>query len=355
MEIVKYTSDVDDLWNDFCESETDAWFWHTTHWMKYCLISSFHITSINASFLIMDQRTKEIIAVIPLFVESNDGHNEFTYGGGPTPCYIVKSSLSDKISRNIKDLIFQETNRIAVYNQVKRISINLMNELQVGSDKGSLFLLKNNYIDTRYYTSVLNLQKPDEEILLGMTKGHRSAIKSSLQSGITIVVYDRKSITAEKFQSFKDAYFQAAGKITRPLNAFELLFYFIQIGYASIFESFYEGKSQGYVYVFYYKKYAYYAMSCRSYEKEVSNSHSIQWKVIGYLRDIGIAYYELGEQSYGNTFFHPTDEKKVSISGYKRGFGGAVIPQITGEYFYSEEYFREVYLKRIKQFNESNF
>ncbi len=108
--------------------------------------------------------------------------------------------------------------------------------------------------------------------------------------------------------------------------------------------------------VYYYKDTAYYAMACKEKELERHNiSHFLQWNAMLFLKQSGIRYYELGTQDFGDQLHKHVSEKDMSISKFKRGFGGFLITGYIGEKFYTKKSFIECYNKRVDQYAEEHF
>ncbi len=67
MEITFYSETIAKDWDDFVMRNDNAWFWHTTDWLLYCLNSQFGVTTVNKSFCLREN--KKIVAIVPLIVE----------------------------------------------------------------------------------------------------------------------------------------------------------------------------------------------------------------------------------------------------------------------------------------------
>ena len=52
--------------------------------------------------------------------------------------------------------------------------------------------------------------------------------------------------------------------------------------------------------------------------------------MIKYLKKIGVQFYEMGEQVFGNTHYASYDQKLINISTFKREFGGYTIEEFRG-------------------------
>jgi len=307
-------------------------------------------------------------AIVPLLIEetSKDGVKirEFTFSGGPTPKYIIDSKIGRKLYNRIEGEIWHKINSIAKDQGVVKLWMreNVQNRCYLLSstlkdvcDLNATDLAKSGFLDTSIYSSVLFLDQCENFLMSQMRKGHHAAIKKALKF-LSVNYYDSDSISPEKMEQFRERYFYIAGKVTRPYKTFDILYDFIKSNNGVLFEACLGNKAVGYSYVIIYKGYAYYAMSCTESEyKEFNVSHYLQWKIIIKLKQIGVIFYELGEQHFEPTFFYSVSEKIKGISAFKRGFGGRMILQISGEYFYDKEFFKKTFDERILRYIEERW
>jgi hypothetical protein len=178
-----------------------------------------------------------------------------------------------------------------------------------------------------------------------MSKGHKSAVTKANK-------YLNYSVVKTTEQFMKD-YFEVAGKRTRPKRTFELLEEWISKGFGTLLRAEYYGKTAGYTYIIHHENYAYYFMSCVFEQyKQFNVSHFLQSKAFEILREKGIHTYGLGEQCY-NSLLHQPSEKEMNISLFKRGFGGEIIYKPRSEYFFDQDYMKQVYEQRIIKYQEA--
>ncbi|MGH9831225.1 MAG: GNAT family N-acetyltransferase, partial [Blastocatellia bacterium] len=145
---------------------------------------------------------------------------------------------------------------------------------------------------------------------------------------------------------------KAAGRVTRSLATFEMMYDWILRDNAVLAIGKYEGNLAGAAYAMMYKGSAYYASAANDPDlpSSVPIGHGLQWKLMEWLRENGCRRYELGSQQYGDLPHDFPSEKEIHISSFKRGFGGATLPQLTGEKYYSREYFIKVCTERMNRF-----
>ena len=61
-----------------------------------------------------------------------------------------------------------------------------------------------------------------------------------------------------------------------------------------------------------------------------SPGYFLQYKVMMWLKEHGVLYYDIGEQVFGDSLYDFPSEKILNISSFKRGFGGYTVPMFRG-------------------------
>ncbi|MDD5017169.1 MAG: hypothetical protein PHO15_03605 [Eubacteriales bacterium] len=179
------------------------------------------------------------------------------------------------------------------------------------------------------------------------TKGHKAAIKKGQK------FLDYEIVNADKVNNFMDAYFEIAGKQTRPNQTFKILRHWIEYDYGTLIKAAEQGNTAGYAFILHYEGQAYYFMSCIYPEYQSLNvGHYIQHATFEVLRKKGICHYELGEQFYNSLTYQPT-VKERNISLFKRGFGGEIVYKPRSEYFFDPDYMKQTYEQKIIKYLEA--
>lgn len=351
VEIMPLTKEFYNEWDKFCERNEEAWFWHTTSWIDYCLKSRFDTVVYNRSFSIVENNN--IIAIVPLLIEERTINSktmkEISFSGGNTPLFVIDKGIIGKKYTDLLTEIWDRIWSIAKNEGIVRclFKLNIQNEAYLRSMVIENNLYKKGLIDTSTYTCILDLSKNEDDIMSNMRKGHKAAIKKA-QKSLKCVCCDITNVSGEAIEEFRRIYFMVAGKATRPDETFKMLHFFVKNGNAFLLKACLGEEIAGYTMVFLYKKHAYYAMACVIEKfKDQDVSHFLQWNAINYLKKHDVCFYELGDQFFSKSFFHQVSDKSISISAFKRGFGGRLVQQISGEYYFSLEYFKEVFQQRI--------
>ncbi len=356
MEIVPFSKEYAIKWDDFVMQNDGAWFWHTTDWLLYCLNSQFGVTTVNKSFCLREN--KKIVAIVPLIVEKKvvKGKEfvEIFYGGWPTPVPVIEISMNQKKKDRIYKYVFDSIDNIANENNAQR-SVFRIYDAYSSYKKGNIvynFTMRHGFIDVSLNTQVIDISLKKESLLQSFSESSIRNINKA-EDLLAVEFYDSKNISRSKYDMFKTFYFRIAGKITRPNECLEVLYRLILKGVVFLAFALYNNSLVGVQMVIHYKSGAYYLFS--AVEKEFdycSIGYFLQWNVMKYLRDKHIDYYEIGIQQYGNTLYDFPDEKSISISEFKRRFGGLTVPLFIGEKYYSKSYFRKVWQRRIDNYIE---
>jgi hypothetical protein len=343
---IPFTLDKYEEWDSFCEESDDAWFWHTTGWLKYSLGYKPEIKKDILSFLVFHD--KVLLAICPLVLETKDGIAQFSqaqsYGESPA----LKNGIAKSLKSELWKVIFGHIDELAKEYKVKRILIRL--PVLASSKVLSNILVKFGYLDTSTNTQVIDMRKSFLEIKKDIRNGHISDIKK-IEKTLTADIFDKSSITKKIFEKYIDLHFKAAGRATRPRSTFDMMFDFIKEGKGFLIGAKKGKEYVGFSYFYLYKGSVYYGSSCNDPEfGNIPIGHFIQWNALVWMHKNKCILYEIGGQSYGPTLLETPSPKEINISQFKRGFGGSTCTLFRGEKYYDKKYFLDVYTKRIQEF-----
>lgn len=345
-------------WDDFCLQSSEAWFWHTTHWLDYTLAYRPECEPASHSFLVMSEN--KIAAICPLVLETSQqsGENirEFSYGGDAVPAPAVADGLPENTRRHVTRAVYRQIDELAIANRVQRISFRI-------SPPAPSFwrfthpqpnpLMRDGFSDVSLLTQVIDLSPPEEQLLRDMRKGHRADIKRA-EKLMSAVVLDSSNITPDAFERYRLLHRKAAGRTTRPLKTFELMYSWIQQGFAVLSCASTEGKDIGFALISVYKNGAYYSSGCVDPEfNHLPVGHLLQWRAMQWLRTHNLCHYEIGIQLCSSQPHSIVSEKEWNISFFKRGFGGVTVPAWRVEKFYDEAFCRRVLQGRAEQYSRT--
>jgi len=337
VESLPLTKDKYQEWDNFCLFSPDGWFWHTTNWLEYTL--EYILDSISVSFLVTEN--KQILAICPLILKDN----EFQMFWSP-----AFADLPDKKKERVINFTFEQIDRLAKENNVKRVSFMIYPL----SFPRYNYLMKQGYIDISINTQVIDLRQDLRIIHGAMRKGHDYDTDRGLKE-LGVNIWDKDNIDGGIFSQYCELHHKDAGKVTRPKTTFNMQLDWIKQGNAILVGAFTNkpDKYIGFSYIFTYKNKAYYGSACS--EPSYSNlpiGHVLTWKTIEWLKEHGFQYYELGWQQYFPQPYDFPSKKEIEISFFKRGFGGLTIPLFRGEKYYNADFYFRVNLSRIHSYAE---
>lgn len=357
MEIVPLTRDLYEEWDKFCMESDDAWFWHTSDWLEYTLHLRPEFESRQKSFLIVDNKVPLAICPLVLNTISDEGlkYNMFSFDrdGGILPAFknSLPSKQREKILKNIFDYIDKTASELDVKKCVFRCSPLASSYLKKHQYN---YLMKFGFLDTTLNTQVLDLAKDLNQILNEMRRDTKRRLLDG-EKVFEVNVFDKGNITKETFDQYRVLHHKAAGRVTRPLITFEMMHRWIQRGKAILCGASYNGKYVSFALINIYKDGAYYSSASDDPDAgtSVPSSHVIQWRVIDWLKKNGFRIYETGLQQFSPQLFNIPSEKDITISAFKRGFGGFTVPVFKGEKFYSKELLLKTLSDRFEKFGNA--
>jgi hypothetical protein len=344
-------------WDRFCETSEDAWFFHTTSWIEFWRAYQREEASPECSFLLVD--TDGIQAICPLVIEHHPMYDEREFGGfnagrlrGPAPA--VNTRLTPQRRQEVLAAAYAQIDILAQEQGVARLSVE-HSPLAPGSvvGEGSNEILRYGFLDVSFTTQVLSLNQGVDALWRDIRRGHRSDIKRGLLA-IETEVFHGPGVSVEEFDAYREMHHRDAGRITRPMRTFSIQHEWILNGRAVLIGSKYQGEWVGFNYLMLHGTGAYYLSACEEPDVHVPVpvGHALQWTAIQWLKDQGYERYEIGRQYFGAQLHDAPSAKEISISNFKRRFGGKAITAHAGERYYSRTFFETVAAQRIATYAE---
>ena len=334
----------------------DAWFWHTSQWLEYTLQYRLEVAAAPHSFLCL--HTGSVAAICPLIVESytrgEESVREFSYGGDSVPSPALADTLSEQTKKKVLQSAFSYIDELARELNVARASFRmspLAKSFWDATIPAANPLLNMGFSDISLTTQVIELVASEQQLLVEMRKGHRADVTRAAKL-LEATVLDKDSITPEAFERYRMLHHKAAGRVTRPLATFEMMYDWILDGLAILSVASLHGKDVGFALVSVYKDGAYYSSSCEDPEhNNLPIGHILQWRALQWLKRHSVRRYEIGLQFYSSQPHAIISEKESNISFFKRGFGGAPVPSWRGERFYDKQYCLATLRARAEKFS----
>ncbi len=312
-------------WDKFCLDSDDCWFYHTSDWMEYTLEYSGEDSELLAFYI--EDGNKDIVAICPLIREKN----KLSFGGsfGANPA--LRNHLSQKISKSIMKQIFSKIDSIATKRGLDEciMSLSTLAKNHLSPFKYN-YLMKYGYENISLNTQVLVLDIDERTLWGNIKKSHRNEIKRG-EEQFKFVVDSPYSTDKKLFKEFKNLHFLAAKRRTRSERTWDLQHQSKVKGNAIVILAYLDDKPIGGIFTMLYKDGAYYGVSANHPDYEhLPISHSIQWKMIKWLKQNRYKYYELGYQHFSDQSYDHPSQKEIDISKFKRHFGGYTITHHRG-------------------------
>jgi len=345
MDIVRLDQSSKADWDLFCLNHDEAWFYHTTKYTDYCVsYGAQKFGTTDLSFFVQDG--KKIVAICPLLLEKKsdrDGipYTEFSTAGsggyGITPA--LANDMETERHERILKCIYEEVDTLAAQHNVSCASFRMnplsLNRLQFN------WLLKFGFFDSSVNTQVLDLTYPIDQLWSALRKGHKYDTRRG-EKFYDIRIFDRTNPDRDAFELYRLLHHKAAGRVTRPIETFEMMYAWLCAGEGVVFGVYKDDHPVGFTYVNTFKRAACYSSASDDpdFQTDVPISHVIQWSVIRWLKEHGYERYEMGIQQFGPLFSDIPSPKDLSISFFKRGFGGRTVPLFRGRKYYGRDFMK---------------
>ena len=353
MEILKLDETSKVTWNDFCRESDDAWFWHTAGWMDYCIHYRPDLNPQQLSVFL--QEDNRIVAVCPLILEDHNGVRMFSFSGFGMPIPAILNGVGPKARRKYLDHIFEYLDQQAKTHNVQKISFRfspLTPSFIEPQRPPSNYLLKYGYLDASFNTQVLDITPSLEELKSDIRKGHKYDINRTGKI-LDGCIYDSTNITEEVYEAYRGLHQKDAGRVTRAGVTFDLMRDWIKNGNAVLVGAKMKdsGRFAGFGYMYMYKNGVYYGSACSDPDDgNLPVAHFILWESVKWFKEHSIKFFELGWQFFNASFHYHASDKERTISRFKRGFGGELVPQLLGEKYFSVELFEKEYAAKIDNY-----
>lgn len=274
----------------------------------------------DASFVVCSS-SNEVLAIVPLYVcKDSEGFLNFSHGGGflRAPLIGRKSGISEfkKICKTIFDYIEDLAKKKNVCSHLAMVEcVEILERRHYYN-----FLLDYQYMDDSSGTSVVRCDQEKEELRMNLRKSYKPLINKS--SRLYNVVYVNQSqYDGDLCEEYRKLHFKAAGRQTRSIKSFEMMYQMIKDGLAYlILIQDANGKMVGAYYFLYHKQYVYYGSAATDPDLDIQSGvgHLGLWSGIMYAKKVGCCFLDVGliikDENYS--------EKQKMIDFYKQGFGG---------------------------------
>lgn len=362
MRITEFNNVSSEEWDEYVRRIPESTYLHSSAWLNY--LNTINGIEGSKSFIFSDGKTP--LAVCPLAIckvnSFGKEYMEATFSGFPSvyPAVIeLPATQRRRIVRKIFNLIHQI---LAPYN-IKRIelyrhpiNLNVLNgdfdaaNMAEAISYGYLYYMKN--------TIIIELRKEESQLMSEMSQYQRKHIRKSKRQGLIVKEYRGEIENLDKvFSDFQTSHFKSAGRLTRPIESWNIMKDLIRQNKATLFTvSIENGKDISYLYCGEFDKFSFgwSQVNIDEYEGRYSSRHLLEWEAMMFYKKRGFYYYELGIKYDSPQFNYIPTEKETTISQFKERYGGKLYCCFYFEKFFDKELFDIFYNHRLEEFLASN-
>ena len=288
----------------------------------------------DCSFIFVQDGTP--VCYCPLFLEEKGGERSLTYNQSYLRAPIFDDTLDRKFQRKLRSRCFEEIDAVARTHSAAKAML-LVDPLAERADFN--YLSEYGFIDASIATVIVDLTKSDAELWGELRKSYQSLINGGKRT-YEIRIMDASAADFEFHEQYRQLHHKAAGRVTRDRRTYDLQFEMLKDDNAILVgvKDPAKGAFVAFSYYFHHNGAVYYASSSDDpeYEATVPLEHTIIWGAVEYYKKRGFRRFEIGWQQFGTQLLDPANKKDLSISFFKRGFGGMVVALYRGVKYYDK-------------------
>lgn len=318
LEIHLLSLDLEREWNGVVESSPDAWFFHS--FAEQVLLEE--VWPIQTLSFMLEWRGK-IVAACPLQrFKSSLGVLHSTNMG---PAGIVLSGGLEADEREeVEAMVYTVLRQYCERMGVRQVCIALppLTPSAVAAWEQANPLLKHGFEDASTLTTVIDLSGDEDEILRRFATIHKQCLRKTMRLDIEVFRAQDPGAVDDYYALHVETYTRT-GVTPHPLPYFEAIYrHFVSRGKAHWFMARHQGRIIGALNLAVFGQGSLYWTGAYSQEGlDTGVGRLLQWQAIRYAKSIGLRYHETGE-----IFPDAVGTKEAGLSGYKRRFGGQVVP-----------------------------
>ena len=344
-------------WVKFLTLNKHASVFYTINWMTFQRHYSGDRFIKDLSFVVVGPDGKPV-AICPLYLENYAGILRFAYRGEfleslRTP--LIGLQYQSKQGKGIENELFETIEKLAVEYNVQKCNFLIDPLCAIYEDEHFNDLTRFGYIDASISTQIIDLNKSKESLWMDLRKSYKALINKADKT-FEIFLMDCNNPDNEIHEQYRLLHYKAAGRVTRPLETFHTQFEMLKNDEAMLIGIKHKEHYVSLSYFIHFNKTAYYASEADDPEIETPVTYGplCQWKAMEYYKARGFDYIELDNQQFGPQIFDHPSKKDLSISMFKRGFGGKTFPLFRGIRYFDNNLLRteltentELLIKRL--------
>lgn len=339
-------------WNRFLQENTNVSPFYSLTWMDYQRHYSEDRFVQDLSFIIVGQ-DQSPLCICPLYLENYQGTLRFAYRGEfleslRTP--LVNNRIQRKVAKTVEEEAYAHIEQQAAEHGIAKINFLIDPLCAVYEEEYFNHLTRYGYIDASISSQLIHLKKNREELWMELRKSYKALINKG-EKTYQVVIMDSTNPDFEFHETYRKLHFKAAGRVTRPLETFNLQFEMLKRDESMLLGIKYNDQFVSCSYFMHNPRTAYYSSEADDPEVEVPVTYGplSQWSAIEYYKNRGLDYMELDNQQFGPQVFDHPSQKDLSISMFKRGFGGKTIPLFRGIKYYDHQLMEKELMENMNQ------
>jgi len=363
--VVRFQDVPNELWDKWVFSIKESSYLHSSKFLNF-----LHkmVMPENCLTFALIQNEDNPIALCPFGLSKNSVNGmdfyEASWHGAPLGAPAFRDEVKPNLRMKMQREVFEYYGQLLKKHGAKRcylrshpVTLNVLSNSRMPTML-QLSILQEGYECHPQNTLMIDLANSEETLLFHLSKYQKKHIRKSNKDGLLFVEYDGQNSGLEKiFYKYQDAHIKSAGHMTRPQSTFDLMLELIKDGFASMFAVFAEGIPISFLYCGEFNDFAFgwSQVNLDEFEKRYSPRHFLEWSAIMAYKRRKFRYYEVGTVWFGPQLYKIPSKKELSISEFKRRYGGVFMPEIFFEKIYDKELWSHIHQHRYDQFLQSEY
>jgi len=357
-EIVPFSKVPGGLWDKWVSRISDATYLHSAKFLAF--LHAMMPPDSVFTFACIDGKG-DAVALCPLAISKNNiagmEFHEASWKGAPLGMPAFRK-MDPGQARKARREVFEYYHRVIKDHDGKRcylrkhaVSLNMLSGIDTTASQFAI--LQEGYEPHVQNTAVIDMRLSEEELAENLSKYHRRHMKRSQRDGLVVVEYDGQAEgLQEVFESYKAAHIKAAGGKVRPNTTYDMMFDYIEQGAARLFVVLLGKEPLGFLYCgeFHHFAFGWSQVNIKEFEKQYSPRHLLEWEAIRSYKRRNFNFYEIGTLWFGPQIYKVPTPKELSISEFKRRYGGVLFPEIFFEKIFDEALKKHIYRHRVDGF-----
>jgi len=343
----------DAVWHKIVNDTSYAWFWST--YVEY----RFRIAILKAAGRLVGEKSFVLLhegkpcGLAPLiFVKSIDFEGIQASYDIPLPWPMVKDYIHDRVEA--VNYMFDEIELRVKDARVERLQL-MLSPPGIGNEYEKWFIdtvRKRGFIDSSFHSHYVDVKTTTLE---SVRKRYRRYV-NKFRKKYELHVLEGIDCYANIAEEYMDIHVKDAGGVYRPIETYEAQINLVRNGEGFVIQARNkpDDKLVGMLIISNFKHAAYDNSVAVDPEYQADYiSHLMKFRVIQYLKQLGVKYYELGPASISPSYLFQPNTKNYGISHFKEGWSrGHIKKTWIAEKYYSRAALEEDFGKKLKNLTD---